>query len=225
MGLKKTGKGPFRGPTPANVFQTVHVGSGSARRELSSAKGSPQRRYAAVDPQYASSPSLRVAGRMLAEAGMFVAGEKIIDFVARMKAGQLKARHLQFLMPFPNAGFYALGELFRELPSVLFPNGKVFFYSEDKDFLNAAGQLARSNGFSVKRVKELDFIELKRNSWGGLPLSDSMYTEALRRGLPIHLLEVTFGLKRAFPGEWKTKEGSGKKFLDKSKRKDWTRLG
>ncbi|HIH22080.1 MAG: hypothetical protein J4478_02920 [Candidatus Diapherotrites archaeon] len=48
--LKRVGKGPFRGPTPEGVFQTIDVGAGTAKWLRQQARKFPRRKYVAVEP-------------------------------------------------------------------------------------------------------------------------------------------------------------------------------
>jgi tRNA G46 methylase TrmB len=240
MGLKNKRResnklGPFRGPTPPNVFQTVDVGTGKGdhiRRQAEQFKG---RKYVAVDPLYSlsrtqseldnpSRAARSVEGAVelsrirrvtqgvneLVMSGVTVYPKAILDIVTHMRQAGLKTRHFNIDMPNDQLDkhcrrydFYEYEKWFKQLPSVLFPNGKIFVTSESEATLREIEESAKQAGLKTRRRPNLSH---------SIPL-DKLRTGSMRvyvqKGNEIKRLEITFGLKKAIP--------------DKKQRRNWPR--
>jgi|GEM_PF-4634584 len=81
--LKRIGRGPFRGPTPEDVIQTLDVGAGTTPLTLDKAKMYKHRKYLVADPIYSHSKinsSLDLYTRSkYVELNNTIHGEKVDD--------------------------------------------------------------------------------------------------------------------------------------------------
>ncbi|MEK6958341.1 MAG: hypothetical protein AABW99_05175, partial [archaeon] len=110
-GLKRRGKGPFRGATPKGIIQTVDVGTGMPIGFLKKTRENPQRKYAIVEPLYgkksliramlARDPhrvtflkTIRKRSKVLEKRGVIVRAEKIRDFIKRMVREGIRTRYV-----------------------------------------------------------------------------------------------------------------------------------
>src|SRR3989338_4976781 len=122
MGLKRIGKGPFRGPTAWNLHQTLDIGAGElANYARQQAIRFPNRKYAAVDPlaRVAEFGNLRVFRKPALEA---------MDDA--LKEG-LKFRHINLFMPemkLKKPKYFR--EILKRAKKVMLPNGKIFIGSD-----------------------------------------------------------------------------------------------
>lgn len=189
MGLKKIGKGPFRGATPKKVFQTIDVGSRHGKWIKSKAARFPKRLYAAVDPVYEFADFRNKVGELKA-AGVFVASAGIEAFIEGMKSYGLKTRHFNIDVPPLSWGTNQfVFRVLREAPNVLLPNGKIFITSEDQKFLEKVKKRANFLGLNARVRTPLIGESARKTS----------ITEKIGRELeqPVYRLEITFGLKKA----------------------------
>lgn len=179
MGLKRRGKGPFRGPSPQNVFQTVDVGTGRGYRLESIAKRFPNRKYVAVErlfryPEHEWSGSTTSPPRIpaLKKAGVVVMPQDLRTFIDYMKRHGQRTRYINFDMPIPG-GFthikeylrdrYGFRKLFANVPHILLPNGKIFVKTENLDFIGFLQRLAERQGLKTRPPLRINVADIKRS--------------------------------------------------------------
>ncbi len=210
-GLKRRGKGPFRGATPKGIIQTVDVGTGMPIGFLKKTRENPQRKYAIVEPLYgkksliramlARDPhrvtflkTIRKRSKVLEKRGVIVRAEKIRDFIKRMVREGIRTRYVNIDMPAP-AGIiidsYGFRELFKKAPEVLLPNGKIFISCENDFLLGILKNRAQKEGLKVRWLKKLH-PKAARTKY------QKQFTA---EGHPIFRLEITYGLKKAIPNK------------------------
>lgn len=173
MGLKRRGKGPFRGPTPPKVFQAVDIGTGDGRRLESIAKRFPNRKYVAVDPSLhekvlgsAFAPPRGTAER-LSQAGINVRPEKAMSFIEEMKKRGEKTRFISINMPShaKNEGHwrddYGFRHIFESVPKILLPNGKIFITTESPEFAEHLKKMAEDAGLKTRPLREISSSEVE----------------------------------------------------------------
>lgn len=198
-GLKKVGKGPFRGTDPKGVFQTIDVGTAEGKWLAKQAKKFLQRKYLAVDPAYNerawrehTEPEKRVEIiERLANSKVQFDEKKIADVLHEMNVKRQKARHINIDMPNPNLAAYDFPKIFRNAKQVLLPNGKIFITSENLDFIRQVEKLAKKAGLKPRWKKPIE-----TSSRAGEKTHAML---AMNRNYKIHRLEITFGLKQAIP--------------------------
>ncbi len=203
MGLKKSGRGPFHGPTLPRVLQTVDVGSDAAHYIRRQAALFPRRQYAVIDKVYKarsfdrffegelSNISSQSFIRDLEKNGVHVFSSNLVKAIRAMKRAGVRVRHFNFDMPNPHgtSNRYGLHFFFRELPHVLLPNGKVFIHSESTITLQQIRALAVSFGFRVRNRKPRPREGFRTRFMIELG------------GSELPFLEITFGLKKAVPSK------------------------
>mgnify|MGYP001612625527 CR=1 FL=1 len=179
MGLKRRGKGPFRGPSPSNVFQTVDVGTGRGNRLESIAKRFPKRKYVAVeklfkDPEHDLLWSTAASPRIpaLKKAGVVVRPQELRSFIDYMERHGQRTRYINFDMPIPG-GFtqfkeylgdrYGFRKLFANVPKILLPNGKIFVKTENLDFVDFLQRLAKRHGLKTRPPLRINVADIERS--------------------------------------------------------------
>jgi 8-oxo-dGTP pyrophosphatase MutT (NUDIX family) len=193
------------------VFQTVDLGSGQSRYIEKTANRHPYRAYAAVDHKYDTHlfPGYTAyhthANIVAAHPNVTVSAKTIQAQLAEMKQKGIRTRH--FTLDFPprirnNKKPPYLVALFRLAPQVLFPNGKIFVSTEDAPTRDAIRELAEKTGLRVRDKPPLRGNEKDR------------HTPFTPTNAPSHRLEITYGLKKAFPNQ-------GRKGDVKKQRRDW----
>lgn len=199
---------PFRGPTPKGVFQTVDLMSGGPGRFLKETKTGRSSGFWVVDNSMKfPRRNYAFADKGIRRWSWFVSGNRTVyagdihKFLSWMAKNKIKTRHINIEMPRPRlkremhvfeteVGFDQLFEkALVRAKSVLYPNGKIFVTSEEAPALEAAASIAKKYGFSVRAPKSLSEQEKQKRS------------EFTRRYIKsdIRLLELTYGLKTAFP--------------------------
>ena len=213
-------RGLFRGKTPANVFQTVDVGSHSSHYIPLQARKIPGRKYALVDPKFNSranyAPSIGTFIPYLRGLGVRVRSKTISKFLGEMVQKGWKTRHFNIDMPLPWdpeakpvygtwRDSYDFKKWFQLAPKVLVPNGKIFISSERSDMLGDIASFARQAGLKVRELKPF-----KTHS-NGKPIPIERYhrlTPTMRFNMDpkygpgiiqIFRIEITLGLKKAIP--------------------------
>jgi tRNA G46 methylase TrmB len=202
--LKRTGKGPFRGPTSPKVFQTVDVGTGLGQHIQNQASRFRDRKYAAVDPAFEGDlvrDSLSPTARIIEQKGVHVDAGNLKQFIDKMTRAGQRTRYFNVDMPTPiidsnSADLYSFHYLFQKAPAVLLPNGKVFCITDSERFASHLEKLAQNEGLSCRRRKPLPE-----------QAKTSTYMKVEQK--PLIRIEITYGLKKAIP--------------DKKKRRNWPR--
>lgn len=209
MGLKKKGKGPFKGWTPKGVFQTIDFGAGQGIYLYHMAKKNPKRTYLAVD--------FKINPKGLPK-NLKYSKEDALKKLQRLALQGKKARHIQIAMP---AGKLTHVDYLKKIAhsgkKVLIPNGKIYlilpyfslatpesifnvidgFIEEGYSFRNIKlyhnllKQQKKSNT-SQKKIKEYIYRAISKYS----PKA-SEYWEHYGE-IPLHL-EFTYRLKKVFP--------------------------
>lgn len=139
--------GPFRGPTPEGVIQTLDVGvgirdeDGGPKRFKTNVEKHREREYLGID-EYLRFPE--VGQNFKLERIRFL--EKILELIKEGK----KVRSINFTYPMRFISSYELNKIFPLLSEVLLPNGKVFVTSEDLDFVRHFIGLARNAGYAIR---------------------------------------------------------------------------
>jgi len=213
MLVKKKKVGDFRGPTPKKIIQTVDVGSGTGEYPELQAIRHRKRRYVVVDPKYEEGTDFWFSEmgqerlRDLKAAGVEVKGDSLGDFVDNMIKDGVRARHFNVDI-IPLAAIEEdLEKLFGQISDVLLPNGKVFFTSDQKGDLEEIQKMALRNGLKTRKISTLPDIEPEnqRTWWMRKLARTKKKTHRISdesTGEPygtIYRLEVTHGLKKAFP--------------------------
>ena len=185
MGLKRIGKGPFRGPTKGKLFQTWDIGADKpAEYIVQQAKKFPRRQYIAVDPniEIQSRGNIRVFKKPALEA---------LDDV--VKKG-LKLRHINMFMPeWQLLNFDYFRKILNKAKKVMLPNGKFFVGVEANSIDSWSGtgvfaNIFKEEGFSLRKPKLLH-----KNEW-----SRWMHWQHIANAPPyFYLIEATFRLKTA----------------------------
>ncbi len=166
-------KGPFRGPTPLKVFQTVDVGSGDGRRIKSIAKKFPKRKYVALDSDFHQNDvwdaheQTRSTMEKLTTAGVVVREQKLKNFINRMIKRRLKTRYVNVDMPgwLQEKGNwkdrYGFRKLFANAPLILLPNGKIFIKTENPEFAEWLKSMAQEAGLKSRPLLEISSSKLE----------------------------------------------------------------
>lgn len=201
--LKRIGRGPFRGPTPKKVIQTLDVGAGPCgARFIERSEKQQQRKYVGVDP-----------AMMIYGFGKNFETKRIDvnSYLLQLIKSGIKVRHLNFDMPNTNGHGLELRLFFRLLPKVLLPNGKIFVTT---NFVNLPLlESAKLNGFALREKARINKDQIDWSSiypsFNGLPLT---YWQdlSLRSNQTIYLYEITYPLKMAYP--------------NKEQRRNWPRV-
>ena len=192
MSLKRKGSGPFRGPTPSGVFQTVDSGAGTGEYVLGQARRYSQRKYVAIDPRFNPEIQFNNAAEAarLKQNGVHVSDLQLQDFIGVMKQNHWKTRYINVDMSAIPEEDYHVRTFFEELPNVLLPNGKVFFAGEWKILLAQVKKAAEAHGFKTRWRKNFPTR--------GLRTTDMRKFESMDVINPgIKRLEITYGLKAA----------------------------
>lgn len=204
---KKTGR-PFRGPTPAKIFQTVDLGSGigdyiirSARERRGGGKEWRKRQYLGVDPwEKMHSEERHKFGLVIPPNVHFISIALKQQLENMIKRGE-KTRHFNWDMPIPiTIGFVqVVHEILPLLPRVLLPNGKLFVKTEKHAYISILAKAARAQGFRVNIPKPLIHAH---NSETGEIISPRRFTWAMHAFLSpgldkLYRLEITFTPKTA----------------------------
>ncbi len=185
---RRSGKSrPFRGLTPAGVFQTVDIGSGMHPSSFifRRAERNPRRSYVATD---------RVLPE-IAPANVRRELAPIQTFLNEMIEKGWKTRHINMDMPFPLMAITLAPLLFRAMPRVLLPNGKVYVTTENLDDLEILKDQAKKNGFTARIMKDLS----PRAAASRTQFTRSLSSLMEGNTYPIHRMEITYPLKRAHP--------------------------
>ncbi len=218
-GLKRRGRGPFRGGTPKNVFQTISVGEGIGGRLPDQADKFKARKYAAVDPKYGSiSEAARFRDNIHArkqewklqqmrDQGITLIPEGIKPTVKKLLERGVKARHINIDMPEYGIGKYFFDEQFMlGLNKLLLPNGKIFLTTETRETGESLGFNAKKAGFSYRELKPIrvgqerraairtDTMRLLQSPFNKLTPSDEPARTFYR-------FELTKSLKKAIPNK------------------------
>ncbi len=96
---------PFRGPTPPNVYQTIHLGVGDGRGVSSNAVRFPARKYAAIDLLYMphrSAPTgidKRASSERMKSSGVDLKADNIQDGLRKIIEAGKKTRNVTWDMP------------------------------------------------------------------------------------------------------------------------------
>lgn len=206
MGLKKQGKGPFRGKTPSNTFQTVDFMSGNAAWIRGQAKRFPQRKYAAVEPDFGTGDlQNQNMWRLRHEQHNLHASKKdMLSFIEEMKQKNERTRYINIDMPYPShSAGTEFRTLFRETPHILFPNGKIFIASESLRSLQELEKNAKTEGLRTRFLKPFLPKDQKRLT---TTMTHFFSHSENQRAEGIHRLEITFGLKKAVPNKSRRKK-------------------
>jgi len=205
---------PFKGASQKRVFQTVDIGSGKAEWLIKQKQRFGDRRYLAVDPEYRQNQELM---RRLKAHGLETFAGRMQGLIRKLKETKQKTRHINIDMPSysieKNAMNFIMGGkkhwaikdeygfhiLFKELPKILLPNGKVFVTSENSSMLDLIEEIAHDHGFPSRRLRGFD---------GPIQAKRTAFMKA-HQGQTIHSIEISFGLKKALP--------------NKAQRKNWVK--
>jgi len=212
QGLKKSGKGPFRGKTPKGVFQTIDVGSGRGKYITAHARKFPGRKYAAVDPGYSDATCKRAYAyslRQLRAAKVEVSTAKGEEYLAELAAKNVKTRHVHISFMCRSANWM---NILRSARKVLLPNGKIFITDAGPYLWNKLSTMKWSLleiGLKVRRMKPLTDPKIIKRKWPNF---------LFRGGNDdfVENFEITHSLKNAFPNE-------GRRGNVKEKRRNWPR--
>lgn len=207
---RRNGKGPFRGPTPPKVFQTLDAGAGKGEYIERLALRSPQRKYAAADIRYAIPGAPVIPGKgagiyakRLGNSGVATygeMGETIEEFIQK----GIRTRHVNMDFPYPwsaKGGFKyerMFGRLLEKIPFVLLPNGHFFITSEDAHTVVRMEEIAHKMGFKTRRLSPLALEKHKKKP-------GTMLQTFAKTGYPVYRLRITMGLKKAIPQKEKRK--------------------
>jgi len=194
--------GPFRGPAPRGVFQTIEVGSGRGEFVESRAEKHPHRRYAAVEPNYAPGSLSEVMNirreKLRQQPNISLYSQRIEHALDEMRKEGIRARHMNIDMPIPIEARTEYLKMWKKIfelaPHILLPNGSIFVSSESTETLKTISEMARKAGFRVRALKPIQESAKTRRTYFMEYFHDSEYK--------IHRLQITFGLKKAIPKKW-----------------------
>jgi|GEM_PF-1316822 len=216
--LKRIGKGPFRGPTPDKVIQTLDVGSRDAEERLTKqANKFKKRRYVGVDPIAVQFNTENL------ELKISTATQTLREYI---KKG-IKVRNIN--IDFPNIiQNYEFATIFDLLKYVLLPNGKVYITSERQHLIKLLNYMALKRGLATKyglKYSQKDFERVRhgknRITLRDRPLLNSrpmtLYQNyfLVNQKLNPYILEITYPLKKAYPGN---------SLEAKEQRRNWPRV-
>ncbi|MBS3061780.1 MAG: hypothetical protein J4215_04330 [Candidatus Diapherotrites archaeon] len=191
MGLKRVGKKPLS-RVREGIFQTVDIGSGFGEYISRQAERFPHRRYAVVDPRYARTSGF---GQIHLESefkrlGIHMHPGTGASFFEEMARRGWKTHAINFDMPLGSEA--ELSRILDLAPHTLFPNGKIFVATERLTALDHFIKIAREKGFSVTERKSMPPAQARQRT-----AYSHRHSNNPQR--PIRRLEITFGLKKAFP--------------------------
>jgi len=205
--LKRIGKGPFRGPTPERVFQTIDLGSGKYANYLyGQGKKYPQRKYLAVD---SGRIVVKEKGIPSLPKNVKTSSKDALRLLEQLAGEGKRARHIEIAMPTGSLLNPAYLKKIAELGTkVLLPNGKFHFVTPvDPESFKEIRKAFENSGYSFRVVPTTEHSFKKQS-----PKADAwqeQYGEIL--GGPIAWqYEFTLRLKKAIP--------------EKAKRRNWPRI-
>lgn len=215
MGLKRRGKGPFKGYTPRRTFQTVDVGAGFGDWLRDQAVKFPGRKYVAVDPAFGSHlekkgqelRNLRIIFKPLRTSRVVVKPMKISEFIDEMESKGLKTRHINIDLPDEQIEQYNFDKLFREAQRILIPNGKIFVSSEKAGIIYDIKALANKHGLKTRLLRPFEK--------GSPETKKTLFMRNYGFEFKIHRLEITFGLKKAIPLKMQRRKWPNSKHFSK----------
>lgn len=212
--MKRRG-GPMRGSTPEKVFQTVDVGTASDTQRIIFAKNKADRRgmtrrYAAVDPHYASwmnasmfphsskTHSSKII-KITKNKGVEVHPDRVENLFEKMTEEGLKTRHINVDMPFSNVdnaeARAPIIAILENAKKVILPNGNIWVKSEKKEFLEWIANSAKEFGLRSAPIKEIPHKiirpEGKVPRLGNKPLTWFMKVYTSEPGRPLYSLRIT----------------------------------
>ena len=212
--LKRIGKGPFKGPTPKKVFQTIDLGSGREASYLyGQAKKNSKRKYLAIDTE-----GIILGGRPAGHPRFLKPYQRIPkNLKVSMKDSLLKlqelhrlgvrSRHVQISMP--SGRIFSreyLQNIAKSAAKVLLPNGKVHFLSPlEPERFEGIAEAFKLEGFSFRVAKTPE--NSTQHSFAKYSPKAAAWFE--QYGFVPWQYEFTLGLKKAIPG--------------KAKRRNWPR--
>ena len=224
MGLKRKGKGPFRGPAPPKVYQTVDVGTGEGQRLESIARKFPNRNYVAVDPalheKHLEGMGLhRNTVERLTQAGVEVRPQKLRIFIDRMKRQGQKTRYVNIDMPaWGTEGYgntrwidrYGFRKLFANARHILLPNGKIFIKTENQHFAEWLKKLAEKHGLKTRPLlsvlnSDIAFSRQGRDSIRDPPVPPAVFApieQLMPEKLKIMEEKIKARNKKKARGQW-----------------------
>lgn len=170
---------PFRGPTPKNVFQTVDIGAGiggSTNWNTFIGELLPHRSTSFVEQRHGETRRKRKQAQPRTSVAVDLSSVKqtnpriirkkmeIVPFLKEMIANGQKTRHFNWDMPRPKDFElkYGLYDMFRLIPKVLLPNGKIFVSSEYESLVEKVANIAREKGFRARKVPPLKVYTVTR---------------------------------------------------------------
>lgn len=212
-GGSRSNRRPFRGPTPANVYQTLEVGAAEATHTHRQARRFPQRKYAVADVDYSLRKSSQIIENRLSKLermGVAVHGGDIRSTLSKMIRSGTKTRHVSWVMPAPSPRRKirtdfgdVIFQVVSTLPKVLVPNGKLYVTTESQERVQDFRFAARENGLSFREKNDMPARQAKNYSL------ETRIQSTSRPHKPIYRIEITYNL--------------GKAYSKKSERKAWPR--
>jgi hypothetical protein len=207
--------GPFRGPTPKKVIQTLDVGTGTPGLEYglerfkTNANLHQNRYYKGVD-LHLEHP--------IKGPNYDVEWNDVILTVENLIKNGITVRHVNFTYPIPyindSLDSYYFLHLLPLLKKILLPNGKIFITSEEPKFLKSLSNYAAKFDFVSSSIRSrysvLDYKRIlaqmkiakqksERGTTNGLPMSfDQEYF--INRGKRPYILILTNSLSKVYPG-------------------------
>ncbi|MBI4043851.1 MAG: hypothetical protein HY393_03525 [Candidatus Diapherotrites archaeon] len=224
-------KHPFHGATPQNVFQTIDLGSGFGEYLLRQRARFPGRRYAAVDIGYRpvrgkQTPYLdKKVPEKLHASGIRVYPKNYPEALKYMISRFWRARHINMDWPYPWTEDWigqkekdapVFKEVLKLLPRVLFPNGKFYITSDSERTLKMMEVTAEREGYKTRWRRPLTRPREMKKTYAMRKDVEFMLKEG-KQAPPVYRLEITFGLKKAFPSKTDRRQWPGKLRWPKSK--------